>query len=220
MSVWLCVCVCTQLGDKGVLSSPICYLYAEGRYWSSGVCTTPINMVCHNLRVNYPHRLLLVLAVGGMKRYVPTQEQRRPNKVMQFWKALNQRITEQLSLEVSFGGDLVQTPCSSRVTYNRLSRTLSIWECRASKAQSKRPVLPDVCTGTGPEQEQLTDTLWSLKGHASPALPFPLLVLCICLHHEPYPFQSQQHKHLKNLNPSFHLCTQQAHWKASRLANT
>lgn len=128
MSVWLCVCVCvcTQLGDKGVLSSPICYLYPEGRYRSSGVCTTPINMVCHNLRVNYPHRLLLVLAVGGMKRYVPTQEQRRPNKVMQFWKALNQRITEQLSLEVSFGGDLVQTPCSSRVTYNRLSRTLSI----------------------------------------------------------------------------------------------
>lgn len=57
-------------------------------------------MVCHNLRVNYPHGLLLVLAGGRMKKYVPTQEQRRLNKVMKFSKVQNQRITEQLSLEV------------------------------------------------------------------------------------------------------------------------
>lgn len=75
MSTWFCVsvgvCACTQAGDKGVLSSPICSLYPEGRYWSSEVCTIPVNIVCHNLRVNFPQSFLLSLQGVGWRDAFP-----------------------------------------------------------------------------------------------------------------------------------------------------
>lgn len=78
ISIWLCVnecvCTCTQLGDKGVLSSPICYLYPEGRYWSFGICTAPINIGCHNLKVNFPQKLLLPLQGVGWRDVFPPKD--------------------------------------------------------------------------------------------------------------------------------------------------
>lgn len=78
-----------ELANKGVLSRPICHLFPDGRYSSSGVCIPPITTVCHIISgvccnqshhtsdvmdtrtSNCSHRLLLSLQRGWDEEVCP-----------------------------------------------------------------------------------------------------------------------------------------------------